>query len=86
MMADPLTCKDFIAFLDAYCDETLEPGRRAEFDRHLGECAHCRAYLDEYRATVRLARSLGKPTDTALNPKEAPRNVIDAVRRALGKD
>lgn len=84
-MPEPLTCKDFIEFLDAYFDESLTSERRTVFDAHLGECAHCRNYLDEYRATVRLTRALGQPTDSKLNPKAAPRSVIDAVRKALGK-
>lgn len=84
-MPEPLTCREFIEFLDAYCDDTLAAARRAEFEEHLGECRACRAYLEEYRATVRLARSLGQPMGDRGNLNHAPEQVIEAARKAMGR-
>ena len=62
-MPESITCREFIEFLDAYIDGSVTPERKTAFEAHLAECSHCRAYLDEYRATVRLARSLGTPVE-----------------------
>ncbi len=42
--------------LSAYIDEQVNPRERARIDRHLAECAECRATLAELRATVALLR------------------------------
>lgn len=84
-MPESVTCREFIDCLDAYLDGTLVPTRRAVLEEHLAACTHCRAYLNEYRATVALARSLGKPAESVVNHTQAPPTVLEAVHRAIAK-
>jgi len=84
-MPESLTCRSFIEFLDAYLDGSLAADRRATFEEHLALCSHCRAYLNEYRATVALARALGRPVDSIVDHTQAPPIVMEAVRKALEK-
>ena len=83
-MPEPLTCRELIEFLDSYCDGTLPTRRRAVFDEHLRICPECRGYLDEYRATIDAARSLGKPRDDSTESLNVPPAVFVAVRRSIG--
>jgi anti-sigma factor RsiW len=46
-----MTCKDAIAVLGEYLEETLSPEVLAALEQHLHDCAPCRAYLATYRKT-----------------------------------
>jgi len=52
-----IVCREVLAFLDDYVENTLDAPRRAEFDRHLILCASCTAYLASYRETIRMAHA-----------------------------
>jgi len=47
----PLTCQDAIGLLVDFLDQTLGDRLVAELERHLADCAPCRAYLKTYRKT-----------------------------------
>lgn len=65
---DGLTCREVIDFILAYLDGELDAGTRREFDRHLGVCPSCVAYLAGYEATIRLAR--GSAAEATALPDE----------------
>jgi anti-sigma factor RsiW len=44
--------------LNAYADATLDPGERAEVERHLGACAACRSLVEDLRAIVNAASTI----------------------------
>jgi anti-sigma factor RsiW len=44
-----MTCNEVCDFLDAYIDKELDVVSTSQFDRHLAECASCRARYDQYR-------------------------------------
>jgi predicted anti-sigma-YlaC factor YlaD len=74
MSARPfITCRELIDFIADYLERSLPVGQRLDFDRHLSLCESCRAYLDSYETTIRLAKSL----DSALD--EAPAELIAAI-------
>lgn len=50
-----LTCQEAIDLLVDYLDRTLGERLLAELERHLADCAPCRAYLRTYRRTRELA-------------------------------
>lgn len=85
MLMHELTCQELIEFLDDYVEQRLPPARRAMFDDHLFRCcAHCREYLEEYVATVRLTRALsagGAGAEEAAVPQE----LLEAVKAALAR-
>lgn len=53
-----ITCKQLIEFIAAYVEGELEDGARSAFERHLGVCRSCQAYLDSYRKTMKLVDEL----------------------------
>ena len=44
-----MSCKEVCDFLDAYMDKELDVISTSQFDRHLTECAACRAKYEQYR-------------------------------------
>ena len=70
-----MTCREAIDVLADYLDGTMPPDVAAELERHLAECAPCRAYLATYRKT----RELG----TAAARVEMPEEMQVRLRRFL---
>lgn len=61
----------------AYALDALEPEERNRFERHLEECARCRAELAELRTlTVQLAVAASGPAP----PSDLRRRILDAAR------
>jgi len=64
--------------LSAYIDDALDPAACGRLEAHLGECARCRAELEQIRSTVAALQELPEaqvPRSFALSPERA------AVRR-----
>lgn len=70
-----MTCRELIDVLDDYLDGALPDDLRADLERHLADCAPCRAYLSTYRKT----RDLGAAATRA----EMPADMRDRLRRFL---
>jgi anti-sigma factor RsiW len=68
----PLTCRDLIGLLLDYLEATLDEDTVALFERHLADCAPCRAYLRTYDRSRRLVGEVG--------PVEMPAEVRDRLR------
>lgn len=74
MSARPyITCRELIDFIADYLERSLSPEQQLDFDRHLSLCVSCRAYLDSYETTIRLAKSHDRSLD------EAPAELIAAI-------
>lgn len=84
-MDRPLTCKEFIEFLDDYLSGTQAREARAEFERHLKLCPPCVDYLKSYQATVRLASSLCGEGDGGKVPAAVPEDLVQAILAARKK-
>lgn len=84
-----LTCREFIEFLMEYLDRALPDQRLSEFERHLGSCTSCQAYLHNYQATVRLGKAAfagaldpaGADLDGAV-PEDVPEDLVKAILAA----
>lgn len=76
-----LTCRDLIDFLDDYTAGTQPAEVRAEFDRHLAVCRHCREYLQSYRDTIALTLACRDENDPV--PAEVPAALVEAVMFAI---
>ncbi len=74
-----MTCRDVVEFLMAYLDGELDAGARADFDRHLGECPACVAFVETYERTVRLGRAALAPTDAPAGGV-VPEGLVRAIR------
>ncbi len=55
-----------VGLLADYLEGRLPEGARRELERHLAGCSRCEEYLEGYRSTVDLLRSL---TDDDLPPE-----------------
>jgi len=76
-----LGCKDALGGMSDYVDGELAAELKAEFDRHLGQCAFCRAQLESCRKTINL---LKKANDVQPD-QDMVRRVIQFVSAHLSK-
>jgi anti-sigma factor RsiW len=79
-----ITCQQLIDFIGAYRDDELTPAERTEFDRHLGVCPSCVAYLRTYEKTVALAQRAGSDPVPDDVPESLVRAIVAAARQAAG--
>ena len=53
---DPdLACRELVSLVTDYLEDALPPRERERFEAHLAECDACDAYVEQVRATIRLA-------------------------------
>lgn len=76
-----ITCKELYEFLDDYTGGTLTNDQRLDFDRHLGACPSCVAYLDGYLRTIALSKQAFDRTEKSAASK-APKQLLEAIRAA----
>lgn len=72
-----LVCRQAVALMASYLDESLPPRDRARLEAHLGACPHCSEYLAQIRATVAAAGRV-EPDDL---PPEALDELVSLYRR-----
>jgi anti-sigma factor RsiW len=70
-----MTCRDAIAVLADYLDQSLAADALGELERHLADCVPCRAYLATYTKT----RAIGAEAQRVVMPEE----MKDRLRRFL---
>ena len=70
-----LTCRDLIGLLLDYLEATLDEDSMALFERHLADCAPCRAYLRTYDRSRRLVGEVSR--------SEMPVELRDRLRDLL---
>lgn len=78
-----LACREIITFLADYIEGELPSETRLEFERHLGVCESCTAYLASYRETIRACRAAAKFDDDVSD--KAPDDLIEAILRTRGR-
>jgi anti-sigma factor RsiW len=77
----PLTCQDFVEFLDDYLGGGLDPARRDVFNEHLSLCPPCVAYMKSYREAARLGKAALASTGEGV-PSEVPEGLVRAILAA----
>jgi anti-sigma factor RsiW len=77
--AASLTCQEAIDLLVDFLDQTLGERLLAELERHLADCAPCRAYLRTYRKT----RDLTAPAAPADMPPELRARLREFLRERV---
>lgn len=75
-----ITCRELIDFIIDYVDGHLPAAARDDFDRHLGVCPSCRAYLDSYRKTMAMTRAMASDEPVDDVPEMLVRTILDARR------
>ncbi len=78
-----LTCADANAFIVDYLEKELDQDTNASFEAHVGKCAVCARFLDQYSTTIDLCKSEGK----IAAPPELVESTLDFLRdRGIGRD
>jgi anti-sigma factor RsiW len=75
-----VTCREVADFLMEYLEGRLGDHEREVFEAHLAACPACVHYLDTYRETVRLGRSLC--ADDGEASEDIPDALVDAILSA----
>ena len=76
-----MNCRDFVDFLMAYLDEELPENQRRTFRQHMVDCPSCETYLDTYRETVRMGKSLCDDPEGPL-PEGVPERLVEVILAA----
>jgi anti-sigma factor RsiW len=76
-----MNCQEFVEFLMAYLDGTLEESEREIFRSHMVDCPPCETFLETYRETIRLGKVCfcGDSDDL---PEQVPEGLIQAILAA----
>jgi anti-sigma factor RsiW len=53
-----MTCKELVELVTAYFEGALPEDEQARFERHLGVCPGCEAYVEQMRQTIALVGDL----------------------------
>jgi anti-sigma factor RsiW len=77
-----MTCKEAIDVLADYIEASLTPELADELERHLHDCAPCRAYLSTYRKTRELTRQVGREPMPEEMKRRLHRFLLDRLRGA----
>jgi anti-sigma factor RsiW len=72
-----IVCQQAVELVTDYLEGALSRRDRRRFEKHLGKCPNCSAYLEQIEATIRLTGSI-EPDE--LTP-EARQELSDLYRR-----
>jgi anti-sigma factor RsiW len=61
-----ITCREFVEEVTNYLEGKLSEAEARWTDEHLAQCAHCRAYIAQMRATIAALRGL---CETEVDPE-----------------
>jgi len=78
-----MKCREVAEFLMEYLDGALGEAERRVFEGHIGDCPACVNYLETYRETVRLGKSVCAPD--AEVPPDVPEELVQAILSARRK-
>ena len=76
-----MNCREFVDFLMAYLDGTLEASEREVFEVHMVDCPGCETYLETYRETIRLGKACFCGCSDDL-PEHVPEGLVQAILAA----
>ncbi len=74
-----LTCKEFLAELSDFLDETTRDEMRARLERHLSQCPNCWVVCDTTRKTIQVYKGL----DSCDLPEDVRDRLLAAVERKI---
>ena len=72
-----LPCQEIVELITDYLEGAMDADLRASFEAHLAGCPHCTHYVEQIRATIRVAGTIGAED---LSP-EFRAALLDAFRR-----
>ena len=75
------TCKQITDWVFDYLDDKLSPNVKRDFQQHLRICPDCVKFLDTYKKTVSVIRSV-RPEEI---PPRVRNNILDFLRGRMRK-
>jgi hypothetical protein len=75
------TCKEITGLIFGYLNDTLSPSVRRDFKRHLRICPDCVNFLNTYKKTASVTRSI-RPEEI---PPKIRQNILDFLRERMRK-
>jgi anti-sigma factor RsiW len=78
-----VTCREATEFLTGYVEGDLPPEQHALFERHISRCPNCRAFLEQYRNTIRAEIGSFAASDAdarTMMPDELVRSIMDTIK------
>ena len=78
-MTPLLTCKDFLAELSDYLDESIDAELRAKLERHITECPNCWVIADTTRKTIQIYKGM----DVYPIPAEDETRLMQALEKKM---
>ncbi|MEP6714869.1 MAG: zf-HC2 domain-containing protein [Terriglobia bacterium] len=78
-----LTCKDFLAELSDFLDETTKEEIRVKLERHLSECPNCWVICDTTKKTISVYKGMNA---ACAIPDEVHSRLMAAVERKIAAD
>ena len=79
-----MTCRELVDFLGMYLEGALSDEVRRRFEQHVAACPECAAYLETYRATVKLTKDAFRDPDGPV-PADVPQDLVKAILAARRK-
>jgi anti-sigma factor RsiW len=76
-----IVCRQAVELVTDYLEGALSRGERRRLEQHLASCPHCREYLAQIRATIRLTGTV-RPDDLSLQMQD---DFIELYRRWAGE-
>lgn len=76
-----MRCEDLVALIIDYLEGEMDPLLREEFQRHMGDCSSCLAFLETYKKTKELTKDI-KCDDI---PDEVKRRVREFLKKQISK-
>ena len=73
-----ITCAEFEEFVIGYFEGDLPRRRRLLFEMHLKMCRSCRSYLQAYRRSIELGKSVFRYPDAPV-PDDVPEDLVRAI-------
>ena len=81
VIADEVTCQQFVELITDYFEGTLTPRTLTQVEEHLVLCDWCVTYADQMQETVTALRALREPAAV-----EPPPAVLAALRAKRGAE
>ena len=55
-----ISCRELVELVTDYLEGAMPPRERRRFERHINDCPHCTAYLEQLRTTLRVLGEIGE--------------------------
>lgn len=76
ILTPPLACQELVELVTAYFDGGLSRRDRRRFERHIGGCDNCSAYVEQMRLVIEAS---GRLTEDDIDPG-ARQELLEAFR------